>query len=211
MVKVKVCGITNSDDAGRAIHYGASALGFIFYNKSPRFISPSKARRLIEGLPPFVTPVGVFVNQGERAIRDICRVTRIGTIQLHGDEEPNFPKRFKDFKIIKAFRLDPFFDFNSVAKYKVDAYLFDTHQKDSFGGTGVTFDWNRLTPYKFEKPVILAGGLNAENVKSAIETVNPYAIDVSSSLELSPGVKDPKLVRAFFEAIPSQGSQVPQP
>ena len=160
MIKVKVCGITNQEDALKAVYYGAWALGFVFYNKSPRYISPSKARKIIEALPPFVTPVGVFVNHKERAIRDICQFTRINTIQLHGDEEPAFCKRFKDYKIIKAFRVGEKVDFNSLSKYKVDAYLFDTYEENAFGGTGKTFNWELLSGRKFDKPYILAGGLD---------------------------------------------------
>lgn len=204
MVRVKICGITNTDDAQKAAYHGAWSLGFVFYNKSPRYVSPSKARKIIESLPPFVTPVGVFVNQGERAIRDICRVTRISTIQLHGDEEPNFPKRFKDFKIIKAFRVNEGFDFSHVLKYKVDAYLFDAYQEGAFGGTGKTFYWDRLIQQKFDKPVILAGGLNVDNVHTAIEATHPFAVDVSSGIEISPGVKDPKLLREFFQSFSSK-------
>ncbi len=201
MTRVKVCGITNREDALKAVYYGASALGFIFYKKSPRYISPSKARKIVEELPPFVEPVGVFVDQSERAVKEICGLTRIRTVQFHGEERPLYCKRFKDHKIIKAFRIGAYFPFESLKKYKVDAFLFDTYQKDTPGGTGRTFDWGLLAGRSFDRPVILSGGLNAQNVKKAIETVHPYAVDISSSLEQSPGVKDPKLIRAFFEEL----------
>ena len=201
MTRVKVCGITNTEDALKAVYYGASAIGFIFHKKSPRYISPSKARKIIEALPPFVVPVGVFVNQSEKAVREICRFTRIHTVQFHGDEKPVYCKRFVDYKIIKAFRVESFFPFEDLKKYKVDAFLFDTYQEGIEGGTGKVFNWKILVGQKFDKPIILSGGLSAENVQKALEMVSPQAIDVSSSLEKSPGIKSPRLIRNFFEVI----------
>ncbi len=203
MVKVKVCGITNIEDALKAVYYGAYALGFVFYKKSPRYVSPSRARKIIEALPPFITPVGVFVNQKERAVMDVCRFTRIKTVQFHGDEKPVYCKRFKDFKIIKAFRVGTVFFPEMVNKYKVDSYLFDTYQEDVHGGTGKKFNWDKISKYKFDKPVVLSGGLNPDNIKEAIEQVNPFAVDVSSGLEKAPGIKNPRLIRSFFENLRS--------
>lgn len=201
MVKVKVCGITNFEDASKSAFYGAAAVGFVFCKKSPRYISPSKARTIIEKLPPFVTPVGVFVDLNERAVRDICRFTRISTVQFHGEEDQMYCKRFKDYKIIKAFRVGEYFDIEKVKKYKVDAFLFDTYQENVAGGTGKTFNWYLLKDIKFDKPVILSGGLNPFNVKEAIGILNPFMVDVSSGVEQSPGIKSPKLIRDFFEAV----------
>lgn len=224
MTRVKICGITNFNDAQVAVNAGASALGFIFHKKSPRYVSPSKVRPIVEALPPFVTPVGVFVNGSEHAVRDICRLARISTVQFHGEESPGYCKRFKHFKIIKAFRVTDTFDFKSVLQYKVDAYLFDTFQEEAAGGTGKTFNWELLKNYEFDpsaspadtgalripsqglkslrlhKPVILSGGLNPDNVRQAIEAVRPYAVDVSSGVEKSPGVKNYRLVNAFCQA-----------
>ena len=202
MTRVKICGITNLNDAQMAVNAGASALGFIFDKKSPRYVSPSKVRPIVEALPPFVTPVGVFVNCSEHAVRDICRLARVATVQFHGEESPGYCKRFNHFKIIKAFRVSDVFDFKSVLQYKVDAYLFDTFQEETPGGTGKTFNWDLLKNYKFDKPVILSGGLNPENVRQAVETVRPYAVDVSSGVEKSPGVKSYQLIQAFCGAIP---------
>jgi len=201
MVKVKVCGITNVEDALKAVYYGAWAVGFIFTKKSPRYISPSRARKIIEALPPMVTPIGVFVNQSEKAVRDICKFTRIQTVQFHGDEKAVYCKRFGDMKVIKAFRIGQYFPIDEIKKYKVDAYLFDTHVEGVEGGTGQVFDWKVLKGHKIERPVILSGGLNIGNVQTAIEEVKPYAIDVSSSLEKSPGIKDPRLIRIFFGVV----------
>ncbi len=200
MVRIKICGITNAEDAAKAVYYGAWAVGFIFSKKSPRYISPSRARKLIEALPPFVTPVGVFVDQSERAVRDICKFTRIQTIQFHGEEKAVYCKRFSDFKVIKAFRIGAFFPADEIKKFKVDAYLFDTYEKDVQGGTGKIFNWDLLKQHKIEKPVILSGGLNAQNVQEALDVTSPFAIDVSSGVEKSPGIKNPRLIRAFFDA-----------
>ncbi|MCK5082614.1 MAG: phosphoribosylanthranilate isomerase [Candidatus Omnitrophica bacterium] len=201
MVRVKVCGITNSEDASKAVYYGAWALGFVFTKKSPRYISPSRARKIIEQLPPFVTPVGVFVDQSERAVRDICKFTRISTVQFHGEEKAVYCKRFTDFKVIKAFRIGEFFPAEEIMKYKVDAYLFDTYQDGIAGGTGKIFNWDLLKEHKIEKPVILSGGLSAENVREALEATKPFAIDVSSGVEKAPGIKNPRLIRSFFDAV----------
>ena len=201
MVKVKMCGITNQEDLGKAVFYGAWAVGFVFHKKSPRYVSPSKARKLVEEMPPFITPVGVFVNLKERAVRDILKFTRINTVQFHGDEEPAYCKRFKEYKQIKAFRVSQDFNIKMVSKYKVDAYLFDTYQDAVFGGTGKIFNWDVIKGVKFDKPVILSGGLTAENAKEGVEAVKPYAVDVSSGMEKAPGIKDPKKIRAFMDAL----------
>ncbi len=201
MIRVKICGITNKEDALKAVYYGAWALGFIFYRKSPRYISPSRVRKIVEQLPPFVTPVGVFVNPRERELHDVCHFTRIQTVQLHGDEDATFCKRLKNYKIIKAFRVSPDFDFAKIANYKVDAYLFDTFKDDQYGGTGEVFSWDLLKDKKWDRPVILSGGLSADNIQDAVTCVHPFAVDVSSSLEKSPGVKDPALIRAFFKSM----------
>jgi len=198
---IKICGITNLNDAQVAVNAGAAALGFIFHKKSPRYISPSKVRPIVEALPPFVTPVGVFVDGSTHAVRDICRLARISTVQFHGEESPGYCKGFSHFKIIKAFRVTDTFDFKSVLQYKVDAYLFDTFQEEIAGGTGKTFNWDLLKNYKFDRPVILSGGLNPENVRQAIEGVQPYAVDVASGVEKSPGIKDCRLIQNFFTVL----------
>lgn len=201
MTKVKICGITNVDDALKAAYYGAWAVGFVFHKKSPRYVSPSKVRKIIQALPPFVTPVGVFVNLNERAVRDVCKFTGIQTLQFHGDEDVVYCKRFKGFKIIKAFRVDEHYNFSGVDAYKTDAFLFDTFKPDTFGGTGETFNWKILEKKKSTVPCILSGGLNPENIMEALDTVQPYAVDVSSGVEKSPGLKDPRLIRAFMDCV----------
>lgn len=201
MVRVKICGITNEEDALKAAYYGAWAVGFIFYKESPRYISPSKARKIIEVLPPFVTPVGVFVNHRERAVRDICGFTRIHTVQFHGEEDPAYCKRFKDYKIIKAFRVRSRYDLVDIKKYRVDAYLFDTYKEGVPGGTGEIFDWSILKNEPMDKPFILSGGLSPENVQAALQTISPYAVDTCSGVEKSPGIKDHRRMRAFLDIV----------
>jgi len=198
-VRVKICGITNFGDALLAADLGAWALGFIFYKKSPRHVSPFKARKIIQELPPFLTPVGVFVNQKEGAVKDIAQFCGIKTLQFHGDETPQYCQRFNQgYKVIKAFRVKERFDISGLSEFRVSAYLFDTYQEDSYGGSGQAFNWDVIRDKKFNKPVILSGGLNSENIAQAIETIKPFAVDVSSGVETIPGKKDKKLLEEFF-------------
>ena len=201
MIKIKMCGITNSDDARAAVHSGAWALGFVFYKKSPRYISPSRAKKIIAALPPFVVPVGVFVNQKEGALKDIASFCGLSTLQLHGDETPQYCGRLKDYKVIKAFRVGAGFEAATARRYAVSAYLFDTYQEDAFGGSGKAFNWGLIQGEKFDAPVILSGGLHAGNVAEAISAVGPYAVDVSSGVESAPGKKDVVLLQAFCKAV----------
>ncbi len=204
MVRIKICGITNEQDALKAARLGASALGFIFYKKSPRFISPFKAKKIMDELPPFVTPVGVFVNHNLGAMRDIINHTGIRVVQLHGDEDHHFCNRLKRYnvKVIKVFRVGESFDARQLADYKVDAFMFDTLDKDAFGGTGKTFDWRMLKELKSQNvPIILSGGLNSQNVFEPVNELRPYAVDVNSSVEEAPGKKDPKKVQQFIDIV----------
>ena len=207
-IKVKICGITNRQDAVLAAKLGADAVGFVFYKKSPRFVSPYKVKRIIEDLPPFVTPVGVFVDQKAGAIMDIADFCGITTLQLHGNEDIDACRRLKKYRLIKAFRISDDFDFTKIAAYPVQSFLFDTHQDDEFGGTGKTFNWELLKDKTFPKPFILSGGLNPQNIYQAIKEVKPYAVDASSGLEKAPGEKDERLLRDFFSAVSFQPSDV---
>ncbi|MDE2027913.1 MAG: phosphoribosylanthranilate isomerase [Candidatus Omnitrophica bacterium] len=206
MVRVKVCGITNELDAQRAARAGAWALGFIFYKKSPRFVSPFKAKKIIDALPPFITPVGVFVNHKSGAIRDIVNHCGLRAVQLHGDEDAQFCRRIKTYnvKVIKVFRVGEGFDPKIVNDFKgVDAFLFDTLEKDNYGGTGKTFDWSVLNEVKaaHEVPIILSGGLNAQNVIEPVNALKPYAVDVNSSVEEAAGKKDAKKMKDFIDIV----------
>ena len=166
MTKTKICGITNTKDALLAAKLGAWAVGFIFYKKSPRSIGGFKAQKIVKQLPPFVTPVGVFVNQKEGAVKDILDFCGITTAQFHGDESASYCKRFgKKYKVIKALRVSEKFDPKSVKDFPAAAFLLDTLSDEGYGGTGKTFDWQAAKAVKnFGKPVILSGGLNPENV-----------------------------------------------
>ena len=204
MVRVKVCGITNQIDAQRAARDGAWALGFIFYKKSPRYISPFKARKIIDTLPPFITPVGVFVNHNAGAMRDIISHCGLRAVQLHGDEDSQCCRRVKAFnvKVIKVFRVGEDFDPKMVEGFNVDAFLFDTYDKNNYGGTGKTFDWRALQAIKSSHvPIILSGGLNAQNVIEPVNVLKPYAVDVNSGVEESEGKKDAKKMKDFIDIV----------
>lgn len=196
MVKVKICGITNLEDALFAAEYGADALGFVFYEKSPRYIKPEKAKEIISKLPPFITTVGVFVNERTEKMREIMLFSGINILQLHGDEPPEDCHTWH--RVIKAFRVRDFSDLNPLQEYKVSAYLLDTYSPEEYGGTGQIFNWDIAVDAKRFGRIILSGGLNTENVEKAIIYVRPYAVDVSSGVEEDKGKKDLKKMREFI-------------
>lgn len=199
MTRVKVCGITNSEDAFCSVRLGAVALGFVFYKKSPRFISPEEAGEVIRQIPPFVTKVGVFVNAEADYLREARDIAGFDVYQFHGDETPEFCAAFGE-NYIKAIRVKNAESLDAVELYDTDAFLFDTYSPNSYGGTGESFSWDVLSHRKLEnKFVILSGGLNSNNVRDAIRAVNPYAVDVSSGVESSPGIKDHLKLKQFME------------
>ena len=207
MTLVKICGITNLDDALAAVDAGADALGFNFYARSPRYISPVAARELINQLPASILKVGVFVNEDLRSLLRIVSEANVSAVQLHGDESPDYCRQLRGKYVIKAFGATNNFDWNAVGVYDVEAIMLDTKDDVLRGGTGRVFDWslverangstaNRPTPKLF-----LAGGLSPENVAEAIAMVEPYAVDACSSLEETPGKKNHERVRAFVKAV----------
>ena len=200
MVKVKICGVTNLDDALSSIRFGADALGFNFYPKSPRYMAPEAAASIIKQLPPFVVKVGVFVNEKYDLVRDVIQRTQIQSVQFHGDEEPEFCDRF-GMNVIKAFRAGE--KPERISRYKsLSGILIDSPREGYYGGTGKSFDWKLMKEYRsLEKPVILSGGLSADNVIEAIEAVHPYAVDACSRLEKSPGVKEHGLLKLFITRV----------
>lgn len=198
MVKIKVCGITNEDDALQAVAAGADALGFVFYDLSPRCISYETAERIIRKLPPFVVTVGVFVNNPIRSINLAVERCGIQVVQLHGDETPDFCSGIRH-QVIKAFRVRDIASLENIRSYPVSAFLLDAYVPGAYGGTGLTFNWETAKIAKQYGPIILAGGLNSNNVRKAVETVEPYAIDVSSGVEASPGKKDHAKVEEFIK------------
>ncbi len=204
MTRVKVCGITNTADALQAAELGADALGFIFYKGSKRYIDPRDAGRIISSLPPFVSSVGVFVNQSASEVKGAAEASGIDTVQLHGDETPEFCAGLP-YKLIKAVRVKDTVDTERVELYPVRAILFDKHTDEMYGGTGSSFDWAVLKDIQISKKIILSGGLTPENVIRAIETVEPYGVDVSTGVEDSPGKKNHMKMRKFIEAVKNGG------
>ncbi|MFA5088505.1 MAG: phosphoribosylanthranilate isomerase [Candidatus Omnitrophota bacterium] len=202
MVKVKVCGITNSKDALGSVELGAWALGFNFYEKSPRRIRPAQALEIIRQLPQSVIPVGVFVNEPEESVSKIAAMCGLRALQFHGDEPPEYCRKFEDYKVIKAFRIKQGFDFDIIKDYPVAWALFDSFQEHLYGGSGRQFDW-RILRKKCPAglAVILSGGLNPGNIQRALEEIRPFAVDVCSGVETAPGEKSAPLLEAFFKNI----------
>ena len=199
MVKVKICGITSLDDALHACAGGADALGFVFYEKSPRCVTPEQARAIVAALPPFVTSVGLFVNAEPRRIHEIVAFCGLDVIQLHGDEGPA-DCDFSPHRVVKALRVRDAASLEEHQAYNVAALLLDAWVKGVYGGTGATFNWELSAEIARQRPVILAGGLTATNVAAAVRAVRPYAVDVSSGVEAKPGRKDHERVAAFIAA-----------
>jgi phosphoribosylanthranilate isomerase len=206
-IRIKVCGTTNLEDALAAVEAGVDALGFIFHPKSPRYVEPETARRIIAELPPFVNTVGVFVDRPLAELAEIIRFCGLSCAQLHGQEPPDYCEQLaracSPCQIIKALRVGQHLQAKDVALYHdyVRGFLLDTYQKGQEGGTGQTFDWSLIAPLHLRRPFILAGGLDASNVRAAVEAARPYGVDVNSGVESSPGRKDHALIRAVVRAV----------
>lgn len=199
MVKVKICGITNLEDAKLAVDAGCDALGFVFYRLSPRYISPGKAAQIIRKLPRSVVKVGVFVNAREKNIKRIAKLCRLNMLQFHGNESAKFCDRFKEYKVIKVFRVKDYLDPKIVLEYKPFAYMFDTFSRKKLGGTGEIFNWKLVRHIEcLKRPVFLSGGLDRKNVRAAIKAAHPDWVDACSSLEAKPGKKDANKVKRFI-------------
>ena len=201
-IAVKICGITDYEDASVAVDLGAGALGFIFAD-SPRQITPQQAREIISAIPPFVKTVGVFVNEDPAVIRKVIHYCGLDLVQLHGDEPPDLCGELMPYTI-KALRIKDESSLRTSRIYhgKVRALLLDTYSKDKAGGTGKTFDWQlAIKIKKLGIPIILAGGLGPSNIEAAISTVRPYAVDVNSGVEDRPGKKSPRLVKDLMEKV----------
>lgn len=198
---VKICGITRTEDALAAAGSGAHAVGLIFYGASPRAVSPQVARAIVDALPPFVTPVALFVNPAADLVRDVVAQVRPQLLQFHGEEMPEFCAQF-DLPYIKAVRVGPGVDLLQYARRYAGAkgLLLDALVDGSHGGTGAAFDWN-LIPSALPLPLILAGGLDPDNVGTAVRRVRPWAVDVSSGVELAKGIKDAAKIAAFIRGV----------
>lgn len=201
MTRIKICGITRLEDALDAVHSGADALGLVFYDKSPRHVSLQQAAQIVDAIPPFVTLVGLFVNASAATVREVMQAIPLDALQFHGDETPDFCGQFGR-PYLKAVRVKAGVD---LVQYAADfsgaqGLLLDAFVEGVPGGTGASFDW-ALIPYDLPLPVVLSGGLNAGNVADAIRKVRPYAVDVSSGVEESKGIKDAAKIATFINEV----------
>jgi phosphoribosylanthranilate isomerase len=199
-MKIKICGITNRDDALAAADLGADALGFVFVPSSPRCVTPERAAEIIGILPPSVTAVGVFRNAGREEITRAVRLSGIGTIQLHGDEPPAETEGYP-VPVWKAFGVDAAFDPAVMGRYRVAAFMLDTRTGGAMGGTGMPFDWSVVRAAKPYGNIVLAGGITPENAARAVEAADPWALDVNSGVESAPGRKDHERLCRLFAAV----------
>ena len=199
-VVVKICGITSAPDGLTAVEAGADALGFMFYDRSPRCIDIASAAAIIRELPPFVVKVGVFVDAPEDQVLRAIGECGLNLLQFHGAESPAYCRQF-GLMSMKAFRIRDAESLKALTEYPTDAWLLDAYVPDQPGGTGTTFQWDlAVEAKKLGRPIFLAGGLNPLNVAEAVRRVQPYAVDVSSGVEAAPGKKDPQKVRDFIQA-----------
>jgi phosphoribosylanthranilate isomerase len=198
-LKIKICGITNLEDALFCEKLGADALGFIFYKQSKRYIEPALAAEIINQLSIFTIKVGVFVNESSGNINKISKDAGLNLVQLHGDEKPEQIEQI-NLLAIKSFRVSKNFNFEIVNKYRNCGYLLDTFTPSSYGGTGISFDWN-LIPDDLKSKIILSGGISSSNIEKIYHEIDPYAVDVSSSLEEFPGKKSEVRLKEFFNTI----------
>ncbi len=198
--RIKICGITNLDDALFALDAGADALGFVFYSASPRRIDPESVREIVRHLPPFTKIVGVFVDEKIETVREIAKYCYLDLCQLHGNESPEFCE-WCERRVIKAFRVKDNSFLTEMKRYAVAGFLLDAYHPDRYGGTGEAADWVLAKEGARQGTVVLAGGLTPENVGAAIAQVRPYAVDVSSGVEREPGQKDREKVRRFIASV----------
>ena len=204
MTLVKICGITNLDDASAAVAAGADLLGFNFYKPSPRYITPQHARGIIKHVPSSVLKVGVFVNEESAGVQSILREAGLGALQLHGDESPEYCDEFAaaGYYVIKTFAVTDTFDIQAAEAYDVEGIMLDTKHDRLRGGTGRVFDWSVARQAALTFPELyLAGGLSPENVENAIKTVRPFAVDACSALEDTPGKKNHDRMRVFVNTV----------
>ncbi len=199
--RIKICGITRVEDGLAAARLGADAIGLVFYDKSPRAVDIARAKSVADALPPFVTTVGLFVNPAPQFAEAILDQLSLDLLQFHGDESPRECERYGR-PYLKAIRMRDGIDLNEVADRYCNAkgLLLDAFREDAYGGTGETFDWERI-PAELNKPVVLAGGLNPANIEEAVRRVQPAAVDVSGGVEAAKGIKDASLIAAFIQGV----------
>jgi phosphoribosylanthranilate isomerase len=201
MTRIKICGITRAEDALAVAHSGADAIGFVFYDKSPRYVTPQQVAKLVRAVPPFVTLVGLFVNPSDEYVRDVLAQVPLDVLQFHGEEPPEFCGQFGKH-YLKAIRVKAGVDLiQCAARYgAAQGLLLDAFVEGTQGGTGESFDWS-LIPRELPLPLILSGGLHAGNVAEAIRKIRPYAVDVSSGVEAAKGIKDAAKIAAFIKEV----------
>ncbi|WP_457575388.1 phosphoribosylanthranilate isomerase [Desulfomarina sp.] len=205
--RVKMCGTTRLEDAAVAVNYGVDALGFILYKPSPRYISAEKAKKICDSLSPFVDRVGVVVNEEPDRLISLVGTIGFSHLQLHGDESVPYCKNLREnlphVKLLKAFRVSELSVTEDFTPYEdcVDGFLLDTWVKGEKGGTGKAFDWSIIRRLVLRLPVVLAGGLNGQNIGAAIASVNPYAVDINSGVESAPGIKNHRLLKEVMGKI----------
>ena len=197
MTRVKICGITTREDAQVAVEAGADMVGLIFYAPSPRYVTPAQAHRIVAHLPPACCAVGVFVNESLDTVTQIARTSGVHMVQLHGTESPEMCQQLP-WRVIKTFRFTAQVQPEMMQQYSVEALLIEGFHPDVYGGGGVQADWQRVALLHQYGRIMLAGGLTPENVREAIRIVRPYAVDVCSGVEATPGTKDWRKVRAFM-------------
>ena len=202
LTRVKICGITHQEDAETAVEAGADALGFVFAPNTPRFVEPDQVAAIVAQLPPFVTTVGLFVSNDTAKIRATIDRCRLDVIQIHADVSPEFCHALGR-RVIKAIRVKDESSLSILSDYDVNAFLLDAYVKGKMGGTGQVFDWDLALKAKTYGRIIVAGGLNPDNVAQAVRRVKPYGVDVSSGVESCPGRKDPQKIRDFINAVRS--------
>ena len=202
MTRVKICGITQFEDARDAVLLGASAIGLNFYEKSPRYIEPSRAAKIIEKLPPLVTIVGVFVNQPDpQNVEDFAVSIGLHAVQLQGNETPDYCSMIQRVKVIKAFRIDANFRVDALRNHGSGTFLLDACRPNRYGGSGETFDWNCVYGANAFGSIIIAGGLTDRNVGEMVGQLHPFGVDVATGVESTPGKKDYEKMRRFIEAV----------
>ncbi len=199
-VKIKICGITNREDALMAAGLGADMLGFVFWERSPRSITPEAAALIIKELPPDLMTVGVFVDEAAARVNEIVDIVGLTIAQLHGAESIEYCGSIKG-RYIKALRVKDADSLRCLTYYHAEAILLDTFVKGRPGGTGASFDWSLLADMDYDGDIILAGGLTPDNIEDALGHYLPYAVDISSGVEASPGKKDPEKIKKFIEKV----------
>jgi len=207
-IKVKICGITCPADAETAVQAGADLIGLVFHEPSPRHVTPDEAAEIVQGIPPYVLRVGLFVNPTPQSVAAAIAGCGLQMLQFHGDESPEFCRQF-GMITMKAFRVKGPETLEALVRYPTDAWLLDAHVPGKYGGTGQTFDWVLAAKAaRLGKPVFLAGGLTPENVGEAVRAARPYGVDVSGGVETAPGRKDPEKIRRFVAQARAAGDAI---